>query len=273
MAGEQMAGIALNILPVVAELTERASNLFSGLVLGSRQFRDSSMQVMELYVERARLEALGQLIMTKGLKYSDVELRDLVRMLRQLTVEIERSNRLFRKYDLQSDVKVQPVLNRLMWAARDQQRLSDQIQNIHLLVDSLTDLITRVIETDHARVQKKVRHRNKARESSTSVDGEPISTLTFPIFNAWDVAVGILDEAVEKLVRDLDLRRSFAQASTNLKVWGNGFDFKISDIDRVLDDNEDLQEGVLDPLRTLLRMLSTQSPMSHFGFRLPNASI
>jgi hypothetical protein len=33
----------------------------------SRQFRDSSMQVMELYVERARLEALGRLIMTKGL--------------------------------------------------------------------------------------------------------------------------------------------------------------------------------------------------------------
>jgi hypothetical protein len=74
-----------------------------------------------------------------------------------------------------------------------------------------------------------------------------------------NVAVDILDEAVGKLVKDLDFRRSFAQSSTNLKVKRTGFNFKISDINRVLDDNEDSQEGVLDPLRILLRTLSMHS--------------
>lgn len=99
-----------------------------------------------------------------------MELSGLVRMLRQLTVEIEKSNRLLGKYDLQSDIKVQPVSNLLKWAAPDQQRLSEHIQSIHLLVDSLTDLIKRVIETDHVRAQREL-------EIGTRPEGlQPLST-------------------------------------------------------------------------------------------------
>jgi hypothetical protein len=264
-AKDTMSGleIALGVLPVVTELTERASNMFSGLVLGSRQFRNSSMQVMELYVERARLEVLGQLIMTKGIKYSDAEVRSLVRMLRQLTEEIEKSNRLFRKYDQSevrvhklSEVKVQSVYNLLKWATRDEQRLSDQIKSIHLLVDSLTDLVTSVMAKNQAKDQKRARNRNKPRGSSASLEAEPISTSPSRIFQTWNVTVDSLDQAVGKLVRDLDVRRSFAEASINLKIWASGFDFDIENVDHVLDDNEELQEGVLEPFRILMTLLS-----------------
>lgn len=273
-AEDTMSGleIALGVLPVVTELTERASNMFSGLVLGSRQFRNSSMQVMELYVERARLEVLGQLIMTKGIKYSDAEVRSLVRMLRQLTEEIEKSNRLFRKYDQSevrvhklSEVKVQSVYNLLKWATRDEQRLSDQIKSIHLLVDSLTDLVTSVMARNQAKDQKRARNRNKPRGSSASLEAEPISTSPSRIFETWNVTVDSLDQAVGKLVRDLDVRRSFAEASINLKIWASGFDFDIENVDRVLDDNEELQEGVLEPFRILMALLSMQFLKSYFG--------
>ncbi|MCJ1262444.1 hypothetical protein MMC22_002314 [Lobaria immixta] len=246
----EVAGLVLGVMPMFASIMETVK------IAISVYRHEEDLWMTQLYVERARLGEYARVlgVVSEGSPMLEPEhVAILQRLLTKSSEKLHGAQILIAEHGYHRSLRPDPVkfCGDLILARQDEPRPPGLIQHLTELNDHLYRKIMLPL------LQKQSKTDDQSLSLLDYPTDESMSWGTSLVHDLWSSSVEGLEVIGEKALKSIALRRTFRRAIVRLKIWHDGFDFDLSQIELVLGTNEYLYEAVVVTLSRLVYFLWT----------------